>query len=91
MYTVGEGESPISKEQLIKKHPAVFTEGVGRLEGEYCIRLDPQAQPVQDAPRRVPVALRDRLQHLVKQGVLAPVTKLYGGSAKERWQDLCVP
>ena len=57
----------------------VFREGVGRLEGEYHIRLDSQIDPVQHAPRRVPVALRDRLQEaledLVHQDILAPVTE----------------
>ena len=67
------------KEQLVKKYPSVFTNGVGLLEGEYHIRLDPQAELVQHAPQRVPVALRDRLQEtlddLVQQEVLAPVTQ----------------
>ena len=60
VYAVGEC-GLITKEHLIKRFPGVFAEGVGLLEGEYHIRLDPQAQPVQHAPWRVPVALRDRL------------------------------
>ena len=53
---------------------------MGLLEGEYHIRLDPQAELVQHAPRRVPVALRDRRKKpwmtvLVQQEVLAPVTR----------------
>ena len=67
-----------SKEHLYKKYPNVFSEGVGRLEGEYHIRLDPRIDPVQHAPRRVPVALRDRLKEtldcMVRQGIIAPVT-----------------
>ena len=62
VYTVSDDASPLTKEQLIQRHPNVFGEGVGRLEGDYCIRLDSQMDPVQHAPRRVPVALRDRFR-----------------------------
>jgi len=67
-----------SKEQLITQHPKVFCQGVGKLEGEYHIRLNKHAIPVQHSPRRVPVALRDRLKDkldsLVTQGIIMPVT-----------------
>jgi len=60
-------------------YPEVFHEGVGQLEGEYHIRLNEDAQPVQHSPRRVPVALRDRLKktldNLVQQNIITPVTK----------------
>ena len=69
----------VSKEQLCKKHTKVFSGGVGQLEGLYHIRLDPRIEPVQHAPRRVPVALRNRLKQtldgMVQQGIIAPVTK----------------
>ena len=78
VYTLN-GQSPISKEQLIAQHPKVFNEGVGQLEGKYHIRLDHRVDPVQHAPRRVPVALRDQLKEtlegLVQQDIIAPVTK----------------
>ena len=52
---------------------------MGCLEGEYHIRLNADIDPVQHAPRRVPVALRERLQEtlddLVQQDILAPVTE----------------
>ena len=81
VYTVGDETSfPITKEQLVRRYPSVFAEEVGLLEGVYRIRLDPQARPVQHAPRRVPVAYRENLQKtledLVRQEVLAPVTRL---------------
>lgn len=41
VYTVGDGESLVTKEQLVKKYPSVFTDGVGLLQGEYHIRFDP--------------------------------------------------
>ena len=79
MYAFSSGKSPLTKEQLIQKYPQVFGEGVGRLESEYHIRLDSQIDPVQHAPRRVPVALREQLketfEELVQQDILAPVTE----------------
>ena len=77
---LNSGKSPLTKEQLIQKYPQVFSEGVGRLESEYHIRrLDSQIDPVQHAPRRVPVALRERLretlEELVQQDILALVTQ----------------
>ena len=69
---------PITREALIEKYPNVFGDGVGKLAGEHHIRLDNTVDPVQHAPRRVPVALRakvkEALEDLVKQEVIAPVT-----------------
>jgi len=68
-----------SKEQLLKLHPMVFSQGVGKLEGHYHIRLSPDAVPTQHCPRRVPAALRERLQgtleDLVKEHIITPVTE----------------
>ena len=68
-----------SKEQLLKLHPIVFSQGVGMLEGHYHIRLSPDATPIQHSPRRVPAALRERLQgtleDLVKHQIISPVTE----------------
>ena len=76
--TVSE-DIPVSKEVLAKKYPKVFNMGVGKLEGEYHIRLDPKMNPVKHAPRRVPVALRapltNTLEDMVRQDIIAPVTK----------------
>ena len=77
VYAVGDNKG--AKEQFIQKYPSVFADEVGLLEGEYRICLDPQAEPVQHAPRRVPVAhreaLREALEDLVKREVLATVTR----------------
>ena len=54
--------SLISKAAVIEKYAIVFGDGIGELEGEYQIRLDDAVDPIQHAPRRVPVALRDRLK-----------------------------
>ena len=65
--------------QVLTDFSHVFAEGPGCLCGEHAIQLDPDAQPVQHAPRRVPVALRDRLKKeldkLVKNDIICPVTK----------------
>ena len=68
---------PIAIEQLGKEHPEVFGPGVGLLEGKYRIALDESVYPVQHPPRRVQVplwaALKDALDDLVQQDILAPV------------------
>ena len=79
VYTVSSSKQPVTKDELIRLHPQVFSDGVGCLEGEYHIRVDPQQSPVQHPPRKVPVALRDRLKasldDLEKQDIVAPVTE----------------
>lgn len=56
----------------------VFT-GIGLFPGECKIHTDPNATPVVHPPRRVPIALRDRLkqelQHMEKQQVIVKVTE----------------
>ena len=71
-----EPAGPVTIEKLEKEHPRVFGPGVGRLE-EYHIVLDDGVLPMQDPPRRVPVPLRESLKNvlddLVQQDILAPV------------------
>ena len=68
-----------SKDQLLKKYSQVFGPGIGRLEGEYHIQIDVSYDPVQHAPQRVPVAIRDQLKdtltQLTKQEIIQPVTE----------------
>ena len=68
-----ECSNAMSQQQLIKKYPKVFNEGVGKVEGDYHIRLDPNINPVQHAPRRVPVALRQRLKETLDSMVTANI------------------
>ena len=69
---------PLTKEQVIELFPEVFDEGLGLLEGEYHIRLNESARPVQHAPRRGQVALRtnikESLEELRSAGVIQPVS-----------------
>ena len=78
VYTLSESR-PLTKDKLISQYPDVFGEGVGCLEGERHICLNTEVDPVQHTPRRVHVALQERLQEtfddLVEQDILAPVTE----------------
>lgn len=62
---------------LVDQYADVF-EGLGCLEGEYHIEVDPSVSPVQHVPRRVPVALKqqlkEKLDNLATQGIIQPVT-----------------
>ena len=79
VFTISQPKQPLGQAELIQRFPQVFREGVGCLKGEYRIQLDPQQTPVQHPPRRVPVALRDRLKatldDLERDGILATVTE----------------
>ena len=70
--------SPLSANQLIKSFPRVFADGVGALAGKYHLVLDESARPVRHPPRRVPVAIRERLREtledLEKREIIARVT-----------------
>ena len=59
--------------------------GLGRLPGEYKIQIDKNIKPVQNNPRRVPLPLKmelkQKLEELVEQGVIAWVTEQHPGSA----------
>ena len=77
VFTVNNDES-LSKENILQRYPKVFSETVGQLEEKYRIKVDSTVNPVQHAPRRVPVALRDRLKSeldkMVEQEIIHPVT-----------------
>ena len=79
IYAVDSKHAPLTREGVLQKHPLVFGDGVGLLDGEYHIRINAGVDPVQHAPRRVPVAVREQLQstleELVLQDIIAPVTQ----------------
>ncbi len=72
-----DNTTTVSTQNLIESYPKVFGNDVNLLEGYYHIRLDGSVEPVQHAPRRVPVPLREclkkTLDDLVQQEILAPV------------------
>ena len=76
---VMSSSKPLTKEQVIEMFPDVFDEGLGLLEGEYHIRLNDSTKPVQHAPRRGQVALRDKIKETLEElhsaKVIQPVSK----------------
>ena len=77
IYAVDSKQAPLTREDVIQRHPLVFGDGVGLLDGEYHIRINTGVDPVQHAPRCVPVAIREQLQstleELVLQDIITPV------------------
>ena len=64
---------------VLARHPTIFEESLGLVQGTTAkIHVDPTAQPKFFKARPVPYALRDKvdkeLDHLVKEGVIQPVT-----------------
>ena len=74
VFAMGQHIKPLTKNGLEEQFPTVFADGVGKLDGEHHIRLDPSVDPVQHALRRMQVALRaklrESLEDLVSQDVL---------------------
>ena len=70
--------SSMSKEDLMKQFPEVFSEEVGQLDGEYRIKIDPSVSPVQHPTHRVPVSVHEplklELERLTERDIIAPVT-----------------
>lgn len=64
----------LSKENLLKSYEDVF-KGLGELPGKHHINIDDTVAPVIHPPRKVPVALRDKvkteLQRMEQLGVIA--------------------
>ena len=62
--------------EIVEKYTDVF-EGLGKLPGEHHIKLKPDAQPVVHPPRKVPVAMRQKvhqeLDRMEKLGVIVKV------------------
>ena len=79
VFAMGQHIKPLTKTRLEEQFPTVFADGVGKLDGEHHIRLDPSVDPVQHAPRRMQVALRaklrESLEDIVSQEVLTPVSE----------------
>ncbi|XP_046558199.1 uncharacterized protein LOC124267324 [Haliotis rubra] len=70
---------PLTKAQIMKGYPTLFDGRLGNLPVEYSAELDPDIVPVIRAPRRIPVAMQDKvkqeLDSMVEQGVITPVTE----------------
>ncbi|XP_060070555.1 uncharacterized protein K02A2.6-like [Ylistrum balloti] len=70
--------STLTHNDITTRYSDVF-EGIGKLEGKYHLVVDPTVPPVVHAPRKVPIALRDRLKaeldRLESMNVITPVTE----------------
>lgn len=70
--------NPVTQEVLLKDYPDVF-QGTGKLEGQYNLEVREDVQPVVHPPRRVPVALKEKLKQelekLQRLGVIKKVTE----------------
>ena len=68
----------LTKQSVLKQFTKVF-DGVGLFPGECSIHVDPNATPVIHPPRKVPIALRDKVQQeldrMVQQGIICKVTE----------------
>jgi len=68
--------NPLDKESVLNSYPEVF-KGIGSFEGNVSISLKHDAKPIVHAPRRVPVALRDRCkQELERMETIGVITKV---------------
>jgi len=69
---------PLTKDVIVERYADLFT-GVGRLEGEVHLDIDPTAKPVQMSPRRLPIPIKDdvkrELGDMCKNGIIEPVTQ----------------
>ena len=71
----------VQSPDIIDQYRDVF-EGLGCLEKEYHIEMDPAVSPSQQAPRRVPVALKEQLKEkLQKKALYNQLQSIQHGSA----------
>ena len=67
-----------SEDPILENFRDVFI-GLGCLEGEYQLEVDPSVRPVKHTPRRVPVALRDvvkkKIQEMENKGIIQKVSQ----------------
>ena len=70
--------SPLTKDDLFREYGDVF-QGTGCLDGKYHLTIDPDIAPVVHPPRKVPVALKEKLKveldNLVENKIITPVTE----------------
>ena len=60
--TESQRTRPVEKKDIIQQFPKVFAETTGQLAGEYHIQLASGCKPVQHVPRRVPLAIREKVR-----------------------------
>ena len=58
VFAMGQHMKPLTKKRLEEQFPTVFADGIGKLDVEHHIHLDPSVDPMQRAPRWMQVALK---------------------------------
>ena len=70
---------PLSKDDIYECYGSLFNGSLGKLPVEYRMKLDPNVKPVIRPPRRIPIAVQDKvkaeLDRLVDIGVIVPVSE----------------
>ena len=73
-----KAEETLTEKAVFSQYKDIF-EGTGCLPGTYNLKTDQSVKPVVHPPRKIPVALRDRLkselENLTEKGIIAPVTE----------------
>jgi hypothetical protein len=68
----------LTHEQIMSDYSDLFSGKLGQLPVTYKMKLDPNVPPVINPPRRLPIAMedkvKDKLDDMVKIGVIAPVS-----------------
>ena len=76
--TLAYSTEQLKSDPILSKFADIF-EGLGELPGEYKIQLKPDAIPIVNPPRRLPVALRSvvkmELDTMVSKEIITPVTE----------------
>ena len=68
----------LTKDEVVKKYTDVF-QGMGKLRRQYKLEVEENAEPVVQPPRRVPIALKDKLKQELERlqdlGIITEVTE----------------
>jgi hypothetical protein len=71
--------SKLTEADILAQYADVFDGSLGLLEGDVHFEVDKSVKPVQLPLRRIPVAMRDRveteLNRMISEGIIAPVTE----------------
>ncbi|XP_052797485.1 uncharacterized protein K02A2.6-like [Mya arenaria] len=68
--------NPLTKDMVLKEYKEVF-DGIGLLAGECKIHIDPTVQPVVHPPRKVPIALQEKVKdELLRMESLGVIEKV---------------
>lgn len=69
---------PLTKDTIVRRYADLFT-GVGLLDGDVHLEVDPSVPPVKMPPRRLPIPIKqtvkDELDAMCRDGIIEPVTE----------------